>query len=921
MEGSVLVIGGGIAGIQTSLDLTELGFKVYLVEREPSLGGHMAQLDKLYPQDDCSLCMLAPKMVAVYKNPNIEILTLSNVQKVSGKAGNFTVSIIKNPRYIDETKCRGCGDCAAKCPKIEAPNAFDMNFGKRKSIYIPFPQATPPVYLIDPKLCLYLNRDICGVCNKVCKAGAIEFEQKSQEITLNVGAIVVATGFDILGDKLAPIWGYQYKNVINALEYERILCPTGPFGGFVLRPSDEQEPEKIAFIQCAGSGYLKGNVPYCSHVCCLYTAKQAKLTKIYAENSQVFVFRHNIRVYGREFYEYTKKIQKDYDIKYFHSKINNIEEDSETNDLIIHYVDLKDEKLIDKDFRANMVVLASPVVPAKGTEKLAKLLGIKLGRYSFFKSNSYFNTSQSTREGVYLCGANHGPINISQSVSEASAVASQVAILLNSAKYSKITEKEVDILPDESIIKMTPHALIIGGGVSGMTAALNISEQGFETSIIEKEERLGGNLNDINILYPSHQEASEFLNEIENKVRNNKNIQVFLNSKVKEINGSLGNYRVLIFDSKNNTHELKVGTIIVATGSQEFKPHGLFQYEKKNKNVIIQKDLEKLLKSKDTSWLDKINHVTTILCVNARQKGGYSYCSNICCGTSIKNINILNKVKPNLDFVVLFRDLHVAKKEFEEFFSKRKEIANYLRYDPENIPEITKIQDNPERYEIKLYNERNTNEYIKFKTDLIVLSTPMIPNDDNEELAQMLKIPLDDNSFFIEAHAKLRPLDFSAHGVFICGSALWPKNVQESIAEANGAAGRASRFLSLKEISTTKLELLSFLLSIQCFFKDMIVNNERCNGCGRCVEVCQFKAITLTDLKQEFEDVTVPAKKAYINPALCKGCGRCAATCRIKAIDPLHYDFNQIKSIIDPYFLEKVKSEEMEEKTELLMID
>ena len=248
MEGSVLVIGGGIAGIQTSLDLTEIGFKVYLVEKTPSIGGRMAQLDKTFPTLDCSLCILAPKMVEVLRNPNIELMTYHEVQKVSGKPGNFNVTVLKKPRYINEAKCKGCGDCATKCPKIEAPNLFDMNLGKRKSVYIPFPQAVPPIYLIDSEMCLKLTRDVCGVCQKVCEAEAIDFDQKPQNVNLNVGAIVVATGFDMARESLSSRWGLHYKNVITALEYERILCASGPFGGHVLRPSDEEEPETIAFI-------------------------------------------------------------------------------------------------------------------------------------------------------------------------------------------------------------------------------------------------------------------------------------------------------------------------------------------------------------------------------------------------------------------------------------------------------------------------------------------------------------------------------------------------------------------------------------------------------------------------------------------------------------------------------------------------
>ncbi|MFX1314450.1 MAG: FAD-dependent oxidoreductase [Promethearchaeota archaeon] len=908
MEGSVLVIGGGIAGIQTSLDLTELGFKVYLIEKEASIGGHMAQFDKIFPANDCSLCMLAPKMVAVYKNPNIEIFTLSEVKKVSGNPGDFKVSIIKNPRYVDETKCKGCGDCAAKCPKIEAPNTFDMNLGKRKPIYIPFPQATPPVYLIDPKICLFLNREVCGVCKKVCKGEAIDFDQEPQEIKFNVGAIVVATGFDMLGEELSSKWGYQYKNVVNGLEYERILCPTGPFGPHILRPSDEEEPERIAFIQCAGSGYLEDHIPYCSRVCCMYTAKNAILTKIYAETPQITVFRHNIRVFGRDFYEYTKNAQEEYRIKYINSKVQIIEEEPETNDLIIRYKDMQSRK--DETYKANLVVLGAPLVPSKGTDELAKILGIRLDKYKFLKSASYFDKSLSTREGIYLCGFSQSPMNISETVANASAVASEVATLLNPVRYSQIKEREIDILSKEDTINISPRALVIGGGISGMTAALNLGNQGFETIILEKDKKLGGNINSINLLYPTKQSASDFLFNIEEEVRKNSNIKIFLNSKIMNITGSIGNYEVTILDINNKIHNFIFGTIIIATGGQEFKPIGLFQYNGNNKNVLTLLELEKKLKDKEISWLNKLKHVSIILCVKARQKEGFSYCSNVCCSNAIKNIEILKDINPKIKILVLFRDLHMAKKELEELFSERKEVADYVRYDLENIPDVIKIGQNPEKYIINLRDDSNPKNIIEFNTDLIVLATPMIPPDDLKNLSQMIDIPLDENGFFIEAHTKLRPLDFAGHGIFVCGCAEWPKNIQDCISQSNAAAGRASRFLSVKQISTTKLEYLSFMLSIQCFFKDMRVNAERCNGCGRCAEVCQFKAISLTDSQQEYEDVSITAKKAIINPAICKGCGKCSATCRLKAIDARHYDFKQISAIIDPYFLEKVKPEE-----------
>jgi len=1030
MEGSVLVIGGGIAGIQTSLDLTELGLKVYLVEKTPSIGGRMAQLDKTFPTNDCSLCILAPKMVEVFRNPNIELMTYHEVKKVEGDPGDFTVTVLKKPRYIDETKCKGCGDCATKCPKIEVGNIFDMNLGKRKSIYIPFPQAVPPIYLIDPELCLKFTKGVCGVCEKVCEAEAIDYEQQPQDIEIKVGAIVVATGFEMFAEELSSRWGYHHQNVVNALEYERILCASGPFGGHVLRPSDEKEPEIIAFIQCAGSRDLHENVPYCSSVCCMYTAKEAIITKEHSEHSQCFVFRHDIRAYGKNFYEFTQRAQDEYGVKYFQTKISTIKEDPETNDLLIHYEDLKTGEF--KDFRANLVVLATPLVPSKGTHELSKILNIELDHYDFYKEKSYFNKSLSSKEGIFLCGFAQGPMDIPETVADASGVASQVATLLNSVKFTEVKDKVYDIaerevkitdeprigvlichcginigkyvdvpevrdyikkLPNvvhcednlyscssdsqerikelilekdlnrfivasctprtheplfqetcqeagmnkylfemvnirdqcswvhmtenkaatekskdllrmaiakarlikpqpEEKLEITPIGLIIGGGVSGMTAALNLADQGFKTYIVEKEEKLGGNLNNLNILYPIQEDASIFLKEITEKIENHKNIEALLKSKINSIKGYVGNYEVSISNSGKDLKELKIGTIIVATGAQEFKPHGLFQYGNKNNDVITQLELEQKLQNTDKSWLDKVNRVTFILCTNARQKEGITYCSNVCCGTSIKNISILKQLRPELEIVVLYRDLQMAKKEFEEYYRNRRKDAMFLRYDLENLPEVKKKSQG--KYGIKVF-DTNLQDEIAYDTDMIVLATPMVPADNLKELAKMLKVPLDRTGFFLEAHVKLRPLDFATDGVFLCGCAQWPKNIQDSISQANGAAGRASRFLSAKEITTSGLVAE--------------VNPDKCIGCGKCEEICPYKAIELIDTTKEFEDISIVVTKSTINSALCKGCGTCAATCPVGAIMVKHYDFDQISAMIDSYLLEKEEVE------------
>ncbi|MFX0143661.1 MAG: CoB--CoM heterodisulfide reductase iron-sulfur subunit A family protein, partial [Candidatus Hodarchaeota archaeon] len=435
----------------------------------------------------------------------------------------------------------------------------------------------------------------------------------------------------------------------------------------------------------------------------------------------------------------------------------------------------------------------------------------------------------------------------------------------------------------EEKLQITQTALVIGGGISGMTAALNIANQGFKVYLIEKDKFLGGNLRCLNVLYPTQEDASILLNEFIEKVMKNKNIHLFLNSNLKDITGYIGNYNVSIIDSENNTNDLKIGTIIVATGGQEFKPSTIFQYKFKNHHVITQLELEQKLKVEDLSWLDHIKRVTAILCVNARQKDGITYCSNICCGSAIKNINILKQLKSDLELVVLYRDLQMSKKEFEEYYRDRRKDAIFLRYSLEEPPLIKDKKGKSEKYEIKVF-DTNLQDYIEFETDLIILATPMIPADNLEELAKMLKVPLDKNGFFLEAHVKLRPLDFATDGIFLCGCAQWPKNIQDSISQANGAAGRASRFLSAKEITTSGLVAE--------------VDPELCIGCGTCEEACAYNAIELTNTTKEFEEVSIVIKKSKINPNLCKGCGTCAANCPIGAISVKHYDFEQIKALI-----------------------
>ena len=356
------------------------------------------------------------------------------------------------------------------------------------------------------------------------------------------------------------------------------------------------------------------------------------------------------------------------------------------------------------------------------------------------------------------------------------------------------------------------------------------------------------------------------------KINESNKINVFLESRVKDIKGYVGNYDVSVINAKDKVSDFKVGTIIVATGGQELKPKGLYQYTKENQNVITQLELEQKLRSEDKSWLDKISRVTTILCTNARQQEGITYCSNICCITAIKNINALKELKPDLEVIILYRDFQMAKKEFEEYFYDRRKNAIFLRYDIDKPPEVSQLSKKPERYEFNVF-DTNLQDEINFETDLIIITPPMIPSDNLEELAKMLKVPLDNHGFFLEAHAKLRPVDFATEGIFLCGCAHWPQHIQESITQANGAAGRASRLLSSKEIAASGLVAE--------------IDSEVCVGCRVCIKLCPYNAISKSE-----ED------KVVINKLLCKGCGVCGASCPENAIIVNHFTSEQILSEI-----------------------
>jgi heterodisulfide reductase subunit A len=415
-----LVIGGGVAGIQASLDLADQGYKVTLVEKTPSIGGKMAQLDKTFPTMDCSACILTPKMVDVARHPNIDLLTYSEVKEVDGYIGNFKVTVEKKPKYVND-KCTGCDLCAQVCP-IEVPSEFNLGLGTRKAAYVPFPQAVPLIYTIDNENCIG-----CGLCEQVCEPDAIDYNQQPETVELEVGTIIVATGYEVFDASRKEEYGYgRFPNVINGLEFERLISATGPTGGKLKRPSDGKEPESIAFIQCVGSRDEQTN-SYCSRVCCMYSVKNARLYKEKHPETEVYIFYMDIRAFGKGYEEFYKAAQDDYGIKFVRGRPAEIHQDEETKNLILRVEDTTLGETVEFDF--DMVVLAVGLEPPQDAEKLRKVLKISRSADGFFlEAHPKLRPVDTLTEGIFLAGVAQGPKDIPDTVMQASAAASRASI-------------------------------------------------------------------------------------------------------------------------------------------------------------------------------------------------------------------------------------------------------------------------------------------------------------------------------------------------------------------------------------------------------------------------------------------------------------------------------------------------------------
>ncbi|HHY95123.1 MAG TPA: CoB--CoM heterodisulfide reductase iron-sulfur subunit A family protein [Firmicutes bacterium] len=427
VEKRALVIGGGVAGIQAALDIAEAGHEVWLVEREPSIGGRMAQLDKTFPTLDCSMCILTPKMVDVAQHPNIHLLTYSEVTNVGGYVGNFQVTIRKKARSVDEAVCTGCGTCWAKCPH-KVPSEFDLGLGQRKVIYVPFPQAVPNKPVIDRDHCVYFKTGKCRVCEKFCPAGAIRFDQEDEYIEQRFGAIVVATGFDLFDyGRYGEYGGGHDPDIISGLHFERLVNASGPTEGKIKRPSDGKVPRSVAFLTCVGSRDDHKGISYCSRVCCMYTAKHAILLAEKVPGCRPYVFYMDMRTPGKGYEEFYKRSQE-MGTQYIRGRVGRIYREGD------HLVVQGEDTLLGRKVRveADMVVLATGITPRQDAGALARTLGISYDQYAFFnEAHPKLRPVETNTAGIYLAGVCQGPKDIPDTVSQASGAAAKVTAMFS----------------------------------------------------------------------------------------------------------------------------------------------------------------------------------------------------------------------------------------------------------------------------------------------------------------------------------------------------------------------------------------------------------------------------------------------------------------------------------------------------------
>ena len=447
--GAVMVVGAGVGGIQAALDAAASGFKVYLVDKGPAIGGKMSQLDKTFPTNDCSMCILSPKFIECATNPNITIITNTKVEGVEGEAGDFDVHLFEEPRYVDEEKCTGCGTCSEYCP-VFVPDVYNERLSKKKCIHVHFPQAVPAKSIVDATRCLFLTRKECQICVPACKNKAIDFHQQPKTTTLKVGSLILAPGYEPFDPLTQSQYGYdRFSNIVTSLEFERLISASGPNGGELYRPSDGKVPHKIAWIQCVGSRDESSGCTYCSAVCCMYATKQVILSKEHHPEMEAVVLHNDIRAYGKGFERFYERAKNMAGVRYVWAKAAIVGERADTKSVVLRYR-INGTEVRDEEF--DLVVLSVGLHAPEGNRDLAGKLAIQVNQHGFCESPA-FSPMETSRDGVFNCGVFHAPMDIPDAVTQASGAASLASQLLWEERGTMVEEK---VFPEERDVTGQP---------------------------------------------------------------------------------------------------------------------------------------------------------------------------------------------------------------------------------------------------------------------------------------------------------------------------------------------------------------------------------------------------------------------------------------------------------------------------------
>lgn len=889
--------------------------------------------------------------------------------------GDLTVRVRRQPRYIDGDLCTACGMCATYCPVIVSDD-YNQGLALTKNPHRDYAQAIPASFYINPAQCLFLNYETCRICVSACQARAINLYEQEEMLDLKVGAVILAPGFGRISEEVLSRYGYgRLPDVVTGMEFERLTSASGPTIGKVIRPSDGQHPNRVAFLQCIGTRDVSCGNAYCSTVCCMYAIKEAVVAKEHDPNLEISIFYMDMRTQGKEF-DYARLRAKEKGIRFVRSRVGGVQEKGKF--LEISYVDEAGTH-----FREgfDMVVLSEGLESPRDAQSLAEVTGIELNHYDFCSTRP-FSPLQSTRPGLFVAGAFQGPKDVPESVTDASGAAALAAEALKEVRgteietkiyppeidigeeprigvfvcscgtniggvvdvqavadyaatldnvvfadtnlYScaqntqeaitetikenrlnrvvvaactprtheplfqetlkdaglnpclfemanirdhcswvhaifpeKATEKSNDLirmavakarslqpLPEQKL-PVIQKALVIGGGMAGMTAALSIAGQGFECFLVEKSARLGGNLRHTRFTLTGD-DPKQLLQDTDAKIRSHPLIHVYTNTCVENVSGYVGNFTTSI-RTKDRSETLEHGVVVVATGGRPYEPE---QYlYGKSRQVVTQSELEEGLSRIEEA--KRINDIVMIQCVGSRGED-LSYCSKLCCGQAVKNALKILEINPSANITVLYRDMRTYGFTEDYYQLAREKGVMFVHFEKDHPPEVTEKEG---RIQVE-FLDKLLGEKVVLEPDLLVLSVGIVPNQ-VEELSKILKIPLTSDGFFLEAHPKLRPVEFSVEGVYLCGLAHGPKPISESVAQARAAAGKAC--IPLAQGYVTVEPIVSS------------VDTDTCIGCGICESLCPYSAIRMIKVGKR--------KKAETISASCKGCGICASRC------------------------------------------